>query len=48
MILTLHGEIPCRYFYIQSHLMTFCSGSLQNPAVRVNFMKKSPEIGQSA
>lgn len=48
MIPALHGEYRAGYFYIQSHLMTFRPGSLQNPAVRVNFMKKSPEIGQSA
>lgn len=48
MIPALHGEIPCRVFLYPKSSDDFCSGSLQNTAVRVNFMKKSPEIGQSA
>ena len=48
MIWPCTAKYRAGYFYIQSHLMTFRTGSLQNPVVRVDFTKKSPEIGQSA
>lgn len=47
MISALHGEIPCGVFLYPKSSDDFCPGILQNPAVRVNFMKKSPKIGQS-